>query len=69
MPESSPTHDHVELKGGNSLVGALLCDGCGAYVSSLYSEQHQDFHDRVARASAPPPPSETKTKTKKPKKD
>ena len=66
MAESSPTHDHIGFT-TESITGARVCTGCGAFVLSSLQDEHQAFHDSVAQARAPrssgePKPKKTKKK-------
>ena len=51
MAESSPTHDHIEFR-TESITGARVCTGCGAFVLSSLQDEHQAFHDSVAVAAS-----------------
>ena len=67
MAESSPTHDHIGFT-TESITGARVCTGCGAFVLSSLQDEHQAFHDRSAQARAPlaaPFAKSKKTKAKK----
>ena len=46
MAESHATHDHIEFR-AESITGARVCDGCGAFVLAGLQDEHQSFHDRL----------------------
>ena len=47
-------HSHPPLfASGESLIGARACNRCGAYVSGLRLEAHQEFHDLIDRLGTP----------------
>ena len=72
MAESHATHDHIEFR-AESITGARVCDGCGAFVLSTLQDDHQAFHDAVAvaasealiAANALTPEKKSKKKSKK----
>ena len=68
MAESHATHDHIEFH-AESITGARVCDGCGAFVLAGLQDEHQAFHDRLQVASQQQPVHQSSSKKKSKKKD